>query len=146
MSMQGQNPRERSLAQNGAHAEAPVETQEKGPVNGELKAAAELSAEIRPPRVEIYVADHCMICEYAHEVAERIRTDFPRVELTVVNVSHPVADVPEQVFATPTYLLNGRLWSLGNPSPEDVQRRLAQALGEYVLATHTGAYPHHDEQ
>ena len=24
--------------------------------------------------------------------------------------------IPEAVFATPTYLLNGRVWSLGNPS------------------------------
>lgn len=80
------------------------------------------------PRVDIYVADHCAICEYAYEVAETIRRDFPEVELVITNLSHTTEVIPDMVFATPTYLLNGRLWSLGNPSPEDVQTRLSQLL------------------
>ncbi|MEZ4612544.1 MAG: hypothetical protein R2838_20260 [Caldilineaceae bacterium] len=32
----------------------------------------------------------------------------------------PDAVVPEVIFATPTYLLDGRVWSLGNPSAEKI--------------------------
>lgn len=79
-------------------------------------------------RVEIYVTEHCRICEYAYEVAKVIRSDFPEIELRVIDLAQATEEIPEAVFATPTYLLNGRLWSLGNPSPEDVQERLSLAL------------------
>lgn len=85
------------------------------------------------PRVEIYVADHCMVCEYAYEVADAIRHDFPQVDLQIVNLSHSTTVIPESVFATPTYLLDGRLWSLGNPSPADVHSRLSEALTRHGI-------------
>lgn len=81
-------------------------------------------------RVDIYVAEHCAVCEYAFEVAERIEVDFPDVNLHVVDIAQSTEPIPEAVFATPTYLLNGKLWSLGNPSPEDVQERLSAAVEE----------------
>lgn len=74
-----------------------------------------------PPQLTIYVSGHCEVCRYAHEVAARIRADFPQVELRMVDLETTQEKVPEEVFATPTYLLNGRVWSLGNPSPEQVQ-------------------------
>ncbi|MBX3049858.1 MAG: hypothetical protein KF753_00215 [Caldilineaceae bacterium] len=79
-------------------------------------------------RVEIYVAEHCTVCAYAYEVADGIRREFPAVDLRIINLSQTREDIPESVFATPTYLLNGRLWSLGNPSPQDVQERLSHSL------------------
>jgi len=95
-------------------------------------------------RVEIYVAEHCMICEYAYEVADSIRTDFPHVDLRIINLSKTTEAIPEAVFATPTYLLNGRLWSLGNPSPEDVQERLSPALDDR-FTTNTQAEEREEE-
>ncbi len=82
----------------------------------------------RPVRVEIYVSAHCPICNYSHEVAAVIRRDFPEVELKLVDVGAADQPIPDVVFATPTYLLNGRVWSLGNPSYADVQARLSEAL------------------
>lgn len=76
-------------------------------------------------RVEIYVAEHCLLCEYAYEIAEGIRDNFPGVDLRIVNLSQTTEPIPDAVFATPTYLLNGRLWSLGNPSREEIQARLS---------------------
>lgn len=40
--------------------------------------------------------------------------------MRLVDVHETEEAIPELVFATPTYLLNGRIWSLGNPSPEKV--------------------------
>ena len=64
----------------------------------------------------IYVAQHCAVCAYAHEVAADIEARFPTVNLRIVDVQTSDEAIPESVFATPTYLLNGRVWSLGNPS------------------------------
>lgn len=79
-------------------------------------------------RVEIYVADHCSICDYTFEVAQYIQTDFPDVHVQIINLNHTSQEIPQSVFATPTYLLNGRLWSLGNPSFRDVEVHLRAAL------------------
>jgi hypothetical protein len=78
--------------------------------------------------VQIFVADHCANCEYAYEVADEIRRAFPEVDLQIVNLSTTTEPIPDLVFATPTYLLNGRVWSLGNPSIKDVHTRLGQEL------------------
>lgn len=93
-----------------------------GYISGADKAGTPVRSEIR---VEIYVTQHCPVCAYAHEVAATIRADFPKVDLRVIDLMQTSEAIPEAVFATPTYLLNGRLWSLGNPAPEDVRRRLA---------------------
>ncbi|MBI1297376.1 hypothetical protein GC175_20745 [bacterium] len=79
-------------------------------------------------KVEIYVADHCHVCDYTYEVAASIQRDFPEVALEIIDMAAPQRPIPEVVFATPTYLLNGHVWSLGNPSPEDVHTRLSEAL------------------
>lgn len=56
-----------------------------------------------------------------------IRCEFPMVEVRLIQSGE--GELPESVFATPTYLLNGQRWSLGNPSFELVRRRLGQAVG-----------------
>jgi hypothetical protein len=77
-------------------------------------------------RVTIYVLPDCGNCDYAREIAALIRHEYPQVEIAVVDLANPAEPVPDAVFATPTYLLDGRLWSLGNPSPEQVRERLDQ--------------------
>jgi hypothetical protein len=85
--------------------------------------------------VEIYVTGHCYVCEYTYEVAEMIREEYPEVALHLIDLMDPTQVVPPEVFATPTYLLNGKIWSLGNPSVEDVRAKLSQALAR--------VYTHH---
>lgn len=68
----------------------------------------------------IYVSAHCPVCEYAYEVAKIIRCNFTQVQVRLVDIHERQEIIPEAVFATPTYLLNGRLWSLGNPSLEKI--------------------------
>lgn len=78
--------------------------------------------------VDIFVAEHCFVCEYAHEIAELIESDFTDVRLRVIDIDKTDEAIPDAVFATPTYLLNGRVWSLGNPSPEQVRERLSELV------------------
>ena len=75
--------------------------------------------------IDIYVAQHCSNCTYAYEVAAEIRRQFPHVQVRIIDLENTTESIPEAVFATPTYLLNGWVWSLGNPSPAKVQETLA---------------------
>jgi hypothetical protein len=78
-----------------------------------------------PLSMDVYVSAHCFVSAYTWEVLEIIRQEFPQVDLHVIDIAE-AADLPESIFATPTYLLNGRVWSLGNPSLEKVRTTLAQ--------------------
>jgi hypothetical protein len=78
-----------------------------------------------PITLIIYVAQHCSTCDYTYEVAAAIRREFPQVNIQIVDMEQTTEVIPDVVFATPTYLLNGRVWSLGNPSPAQVQETLS---------------------
>jgi hypothetical protein len=79
-------------------------------------------------KVDIYIAEHCPVCTYAIEVASMIRHEFPTVDVQLIRLDEPNIVIPDSVFATPTYLLNGQRWSLGNPSPETVRKVLVHSL------------------
>lgn len=81
-----------------------------------------------PVQMAIYVAPHCSNCQYAYIVADQIRTEYPQVELRIVDLSVGDEEIPENVFATPTYLLDGRVWSLGNPSNQQVRETLGNLV------------------
>ena len=95
------------------------------PVKSNTSLPSEMSATVE---VVIYVAEHCLSCDYSYEVAEDIRRDFPQVAVRIINMAKTEEEIPEAVFATPTYLLNGKLWSLGNPSPTQVVDTLSGVI------------------
>ncbi len=68
----------------------------------------------RAVRLEIVIAKEYPGCAEARAIAQEIQACFPalKVEVIELNGTRPV---PSQVVATPTYLLNGRVVSLGNP-------------------------------
>lgn len=66
--------------------------------------------------LEIYVAPSCGGCAIAHQRASELRAlALPNVEIRIVDLGDPGASRPWQVFAVPTYLLDGKVLSLGNP-------------------------------
>lgn len=67
--------------------------------------------------IVVYVTKHCATCEYADQVVDTICRDFPQVDVRIVDLEITLEAIPEVVFATPTYLLNGRIWSLGSYIP-----------------------------
>ena len=64
--------------------------------------------------LEIYITDQCTNCREAVVIAEQAGS-IAGLEVTVVNLDAPGQRVPPQVFAAPTYVLNGLVVSLGNP-------------------------------
>ena len=76
-------------------------------------------------RLQVVVSRDCLTCEESCSIALQMRERFPflEVELIDLDAGHPV---PDGVVATPTYLLDGTVVSLGNPRPEDLIRKIKE--------------------
>jgi hypothetical protein len=68
--------------------------------------------------LRVYVAGDCPSSSISLHLVERLRENCPDLPLTVIDVTEPHADVPEQVFGTPIYTWNDHVIFLGNPSEE----------------------------
>jgi hypothetical protein len=78
--------------------------------------------------LEIFVLPHCSGCDTAAAVAERVGArDLPDLTVRLIDLSTPGMPRPSSVFAVPTYLLDGRVISLGNPEEEWLLAQLAPA-------------------
>jgi len=75
--------------------------------------------------LQIYVASHCPNCDEAVRLARVASRLFPRLLVEVVDLDQSPSEVAE-VFAVPTYVLNGRVCFLGNPSEEELCQILAR--------------------
>jgi hypothetical protein len=82
-------------------------------------------------RLVIYVSDHCDNCTEALRLADLAR-EAPGAEVRVVNLDTTPHPPPARVVAVPTYVLDGRIVSLGNPYPDDLLRMLKQASGDDI--------------
>jgi len=66
--------------------------------------------------LEIYVGPACFASDTARRLAEAVRARArPGLDVRLVDLAEPGAVRPPAVFAVPTYLLDGRVISLGNP-------------------------------
>src|SRR5258708_37565465 len=77
-------------------------------------------------RLEIYVADHCSNCGEALRLA-KLAHMVAGVEVRVINLDTTREPVPSRVVAVPTYVLDGRIVSLGNPSRDQLLRLLRRS-------------------
>lgn len=75
--------------------------------------------------LQVVVSRDCPTCEESRTIALEMRERFPllQVDLIDLDVGHPV---PDGVVATPTYLLDGTVISLGNPRPEDLVKTITE--------------------
>ena len=81
--------------------------------------------------LDIYVTNQCANCEEALLLAERART-IAGLRVTVVNLDQPGQSIPPHVVAVPTYLLNGKVVSLGNPERETFLAMLRSKLEQQI--------------
>ncbi len=75
--------------------------------------------------LQVFVTTSCEACDHAREVAQRVTEEFGGVQVDVINIDEEPELVPPTVFAVPSYLLNGAVISLGNPSWEHLTALLA---------------------
>lgn len=78
-------------------------------------------------RLDVYVRRGCDNCDFARRLAAETAQAFPALRVRVLELDS-VLQPPEVVFATPTYLLNGTVISLGNPGREELHALIARAL------------------
>jgi thiol-disulfide isomerase/thioredoxin len=78
------------------------------------------------PVLKIFIAEHCPGCIEARSTATQIERDNPNFIVQLIDVEDTQANIPEEVFATPTYMLNDRIISLGNPGPAEIARWVAE--------------------
>jgi hypothetical protein len=78
--------------------------------------------------LEIYVAPDCFGCETARDVARKVRArGWPDLEVRLLDLTEPDVIRPSSVFAVPTYVLDGRVISLGNPEADWLLAQLMPA-------------------
>jgi alkyl hydroperoxide reductase subunit AhpF len=83
----------------------------------------------KTPRLEVYVSSECLNCGEAVRLAAEAAARYPNVVVRVIDLDQlNGSPPPDPVVAVPTYLLNGRVVSLGNPYPEELFARLHGAV------------------
>lgn len=72
------------------------------------------------PHLTVLVAKHCAACERTPQVLESITALVPGLIVTVIDVDE--SPIPDGItlIGTPTYLVGGRVVSLGNPDPQQL--------------------------
>jgi glutaredoxin len=82
----------------------------------------------KAPTLRIYVAEHCWACEEAKRLAEEVGRRFVHVNLELIDMEAEGSRNLDDVFSVPTYVLDGRMLSLGNPRPDELFTQIEQAL------------------
>lgn len=77
-------------------------------------------------KLQVYIADDCWICAETHRIVEDVTSNFPAVSVEFLDMA--ASDRPDSVFAVPTYMLNGRVISLGNPTRHQLSQQLSNEL------------------
>lgn len=72
--------------------------------------------------LDIYITDDCWSCEESMRIVNDIIPLFPEAKISLLNLEDN--DAPEEVFAVPTYVLNGRVTFLGNPTRKQLINKL----------------------
>ena len=85
--------------------------------------------------LRVYVGQHCLSCAEAVRLANETRKTFPGVTVELIDLDLAGDRNVDDVFSVPTYVLNGRTISLGNPTREELFARLS-AYG--VTSTRSG--------
>lgn len=74
--------------------------------------------------LDIYIDQACPGCAYAQELAVFVRQELPELAVRIFDLAHPNIQKPPSVFAVPTYLLDGKTLSLGNPDIRDLVAKI----------------------
>ena len=80
--------------------------------------------------LDVYIAEECFGYDRARELVARVRGwELPHVRVCLRDLGNPRTVRPDNVFAVPTWLLDGRVISLGNPDVSWLWELLASEPG-----------------
>ncbi len=80
-------------------------------------------------QLEVYVDDECLTCSRSLALAAEIGAAFPGIDVVVVGPESVEGAYRHLVAAVPTYILSGRVVSLGNPTFEDLSAAILELAG-----------------
>ncbi len=97
-------------------------------------------APARTATLAVYVEESCTSCGPARDVAARVAREFPGVQVRILDLGVVSSDsVPDGVFATPTFVLDNEVVSLGTPAWEELVTLLRPHHSESEPTTMTTA-------
>jgi len=73
-------------------------------------------------KLDVYISETCWSCDEAKQIVADIKPQFPSVSIELRDIGDEGR--PSSVFATPTYVLDGRTIFLGNPTREQLHQKL----------------------
>lgn len=73
-------------------------------------------------KLQVYVSAGCWSCQETHQIVADISPLFPDIHVEMLDMEK--GNQPSNVFASPTYLLDGRVIFLGNPTREQLRLKL----------------------
>ena len=77
--------------------------------------------------LEVFVEAKCSICQRALRMAADVDDRYPELSVRVIDISEPAAQ-RDDVFAVPTFILDGRVVSLGNPKQSFLRSEIETLL------------------
>jgi hypothetical protein len=74
----------------------------------------------------VYTATHCPVYNRTWNLIAQLHQHCPQIPLQVINLDDPHTEWPAFVIGTPTYVWNGQVIFLGNPSQTDLISQLSR--------------------
>ncbi len=74
-------------------------------------------------KLDVYITNDCWSCEESERIVLDVSAKLPEVNVEFIDMEK-ADNKPENVFAVPTYLLNGKVISLGNPTREELYQKI----------------------
>jgi hypothetical protein len=78
--------------------------------------------------LRIYVGKHCWSCKETVRLAEEAKARFADLNVELIDLDAEGSVNVDNVFSVPTFVLNGRTLSLGNPASDQFFSQLSEAL------------------
>ncbi len=83
-----------------------------------------------PISLEIYVEPRCLASQRSLQLAAEMRRSFPEIVVRVVDLTEGVDRNENPIVATPTFILNGHTFSLGNPTRAELEHAITTLIAQ----------------
>ncbi len=81
-------------------------------------------------KLQVYITENCWTCAESQLIAAEMAGEFPQINVEILDMTR--AKRPDNVFAVPTFLLNGRVVSLGNPHRHILKQKVQTEINHPV--------------
>ena len=72
--------------------------------------------------VEVFITADCFACVESRRIITELSATFPEITFELIDLTEQI--FPEEVFAVPTYKINGTVKFIGNPHPHKLKTLL----------------------